>query len=157
MDSMDYRSWEQLVPQSIKNDSLWRMAVYRKSLLLADLVWGDLPKLTNEFHTRPLSDQLYRATGSIGANIAERYLCGTGRDRPRFYEYALGSAREARDWWYKCRGILGQQAADQRFHLLSEIIFLLLKIIPNQRNSEIRETSLQYEADAILVEQADSA
>ena len=47
-----------------------------------------------------LADQLYRSLGSIGANLAEGYSRGTGKDRAHFYEYALGSARESRDWYY---------------------------------------------------------
>jgi four helix bundle protein len=50
-----------------------------------------------------LSDQLYEAVGSVSANLAEGYSRGTGKDRARFYEYALGSARESRDWYFKAR------------------------------------------------------
>ncbi len=47
------------------------------------------------------ADSLWKMTvGSIRANIAEGYSRGTGKDRARFYEYALGSARESRDWYF---------------------------------------------------------
>ncbi|MFQ5594528.1 MAG: four helix bundle protein, partial [Anaerolineae bacterium] len=51
--------------------------------------------------TLGLSDQLYRALVSISSNIAEGYSRGTGKGRAQFYEYALGSARESRDWYFK--------------------------------------------------------
>ncbi|MBC7896698.1 MAG: four helix bundle protein, partial [Cytophagaceae bacterium] len=43
--------------------------------------------------------QLLRAVDSISANIAEGYSRFSGRERARFYEIALGSAREAREWY----------------------------------------------------------
>ena len=95
--------------------------------------------ITNE------SNQLCRALGSISANIAEGYSRGSGRDRSRFYEYALGSARESRDWYYKARHVLGQPVVDHRLDLLSQIIRLLLVMIPDQRGRTLREDSSQYE------------
>jgi len=53
---------------------------------------------------------LYRAVGSIKANIAEGYSHRSGKDQARFYEYSLGSARESRGWYYDARHILGEQA-----------------------------------------------
>jgi four helix bundle protein len=67
-------------------------------LFLNDLGWRDTARLVRERRTIGLYDQLYRAAESISANLDEGYSRGTGRDRARFYEYALGSARESRDW-----------------------------------------------------------
>jgi four helix bundle protein len=77
-------------------------------------------------------------------NIAQGYSRGTGRDRARFFEYALGSARESRDWYYKARPILGPAATEERLALLTEIIPLLLAAIPSQRGRKIREVSPSY-------------
>ena len=95
--------------------------------------------ITNE------SNQLCRALGSISANIAEGYSRGSGKDRSRFYEYALGSARESRDWYYKARHVLGQPVVDHRLDLLSQIIRLLLVMIPDQRGRTLREDSPEYQ------------
>jgi four helix bundle protein len=76
------------------------------ALFVSDIGWHDVSKLVKDGRTIKLSDQLSRALGSISANIAEGYSRGTGKDRARFYEYALGSARESRDWYYKGRHIL---------------------------------------------------
>ena len=86
--------------------------------------------------TLDLSDQLYRAAGSISANIAEGYSKSTGKDRARFYEYALGSARESRDWYYKARHVLGEKVVTQhRSEFLTEIIRLLITMVPQQRQA----------------------
>ena len=37
----------------------------------------------------------------------------SGKDRARFYEYALGSAREARTWYYAARHILDDSVVEQ--------------------------------------------
>ncbi len=83
--------------------------------------------------------------GSISANIAEGYSRGSGKDRARFYEYALGSARESRDWYYKARHILREEVVSHRMGLLSQIIRLLLVMVPDQRGKIIKEERTAYE------------
>ena len=97
---MNYEDWEREVPETITGDVLWKVKVYRLALFVANLGWYDITKLVQDRHTVSLSDQLYRALGSISANIAEGYSRSSNKDRARFYEYALGSARESRDWYY---------------------------------------------------------
>ena len=92
---MDYAEWEQTVPGAITGDPLWRVEAYRLALFAADLGWHDVTRLMRDRRTLSLSDQLYRALGGIGSCICEGYSRGTGRDRARFYEYSLGSTREA--------------------------------------------------------------
>lgn len=141
---MNYREWEQNVPGEITGDKLWRMEAHRLALFVADLAWNDVTKLGRDHRTRGLSDQLYRAVGSVSANIAEGYSRGTGKDRARFYEYALGSARESRDWYYKGRHILGEPVTLHRIELLTQIIRLLLTIVPAERGALIKEESAAY-------------
>ena len=142
---MKYDEWEKTVPEIIKADSLWQVAAYRLALFLADLGWHDASKLVQDRRTISLSDQLYRAVGSISANVAEGYSRGTGKDRARFYEYALGSARESRDWYFKGRYILGESVTQHRLQLLTEVIRLLLTMVPQQRSHVVREESIEYE------------
>ncbi len=98
---MNYSKWEASVPSEIKGDALWRMEVYRHALFLGDLSWHDVLKVGKHRQMWSVSDQLYRASGSISVNIVEGYSRGGGRDRAKFYEYSLGSARECRDWFSK--------------------------------------------------------
>lgn len=140
--------WERSVPDSIRGDALWRMTVYRLSLYLGDLAWEDVSTLHRDGRTRRIADQLYRAVGSISANVAEGYSRGSGKDRARFYEYALGSAREARDWYYKARHKLGDDVADARLDLLANVCRQLLGTIRNQAGRPLREPAVEYNADA---------
>ncbi|MBC8449145.1 MAG: four helix bundle protein [Chloroflexi bacterium] len=142
---MSYEEWAKSVPEEITGDSQWKMEAYRLGLFVSDIGWHDVTKLTQDRRTLRLSDQLYRALGSISANLAEGYSRGTGRDRARFYEYALGSARESRDWYYKGRHILGQAVTQHRMHLLTQIIRLLLTMIPQQRGHNLREQGVPYQ------------
>jgi four helix bundle protein len=139
-----YEEWEATVPGVIKGDSLWKMTAYRLALFATDVGWHDVTRLMQDRRTLGVADQLYRALGSIGANLAEGYSRGTGKDRARFYEYALGSARESRDWYYKGRHILKEAVVGHRLELLSRIIQLLLVTIPQQRQRRLKETSIIY-------------
>jgi four helix bundle protein len=140
-----YEEWEETVPQAIRGDALWHVKAYRLALFLSVLAWADVSKLSQDRRTLSLADQLYRAVCSIGANLAEGYSRGTGKDRARFYEYALGSARESRDWYYKGTPVLGQAVADHRMQILVEITRLLLTMVPQQRASTLREEDGVYE------------
>jgi four helix bundle protein len=146
---MNYADWQNSVPDSIRADSLWRMTAYRLALFLGDVAWSDVTKLSKDRRTAGVSDQLYRAVGSISANLAEGYSRGTGRDRARFYEYALGSAREARDWYFKGRHLLGESVSEHRFRFLAEIIRLLLTMVPDQRGFILKETEVPYRVDPL--------
>ena len=141
---MNYPSWQSLVPDSIREDSLWKMTAYRLGLFLSDIAWADVTRLVSDQRTRGLADQLFRAVGSVSANLAEGYSRGTGRDRARFYEYALGSAREARDWYFKARHILGEPVTSHRLDFLTEIIRLLLTMVPQQRGAVLKENEVPY-------------
>ena len=146
---MNYEEWLKSVPRAITGDSLWKMEAYRLALFATDLGWHDVTKLAGDRRTLDMASQLYRALGSIEANISEGYSRGSGRDRARFYEYALGSARESRGWHYKGRHVLGEAVAAHRLRLLTQIICLLLAMVPDQRafGSFLKEDSPAYRAN----------
>ncbi|MFN3649446.1 MAG: four helix bundle protein [Armatimonadota bacterium] len=149
---LDYREWEKTVPTCIRRDALWSEHVYRLALFVADTGWEDVATLTRDRRTMSTVDQLVRALGSISANIAEGYSRGSGRDRCRFYEYALGSARESRDWYYKLRHVLGSELIEHRLNILTEVIRLLLAIIPKERSLRVGEPEAVYDVAAEPVE-----
>lgn len=62
----------------------------------------------------------------------------------RIYEYGLGSAREARDWYYKGRQILGESVTAHRLDLMAQIIRMLLVMIPDQRGETLKEEAVAY-------------
>jgi four helix bundle protein len=132
---MNYSEWEESRPAVLREDALWSVKAYRLSLFLADIAWKDVVKLSNAAGMRSLSDQLYRSVGSICANIEEGYSKHSTKDRARFYEYALGSARESRGWFYRARHVLGEEVTQHRLGLSTEIIKLLLTMVPDQRRA----------------------
>ena len=143
-----YNEWKKPVPDVITRDAVCRHQVYRFALFISDLSWQDVSLLYKDYRMRSLVEQLYRAIGSISANIAEGYSRSSLRDQNRFYEYALGSSRESRDWYYKSRYILGEDLVGKRNAILSQIIRLLLTIISRQYNT-IREKRTQYSVDEL--------
>ena len=83
--------------------------------------------------TSAIGSQLYRSANSIGANLAEGYSKSSGRDRARYFEYALGSARECRHWYLAARPTLTDVALSGRLDELGQIVRLLLVSIPRER------------------------
>ncbi len=141
---MNYQEWQKTVPSDITQDPLWKLEVYRLALFISDISWQDAITLNKNPLTRDLADQLYRAVCSVSANIAEGYSRSTGKDRARFFEYSLGSAREARDWYYKSRYILNDEVVKHRIDLLTQIVKILNVLTPQQRQKGIREEKAEY-------------
>jgi len=133
-----YEEWELSVPSVIREDSLWRVECYRLALFLADLAWHDVGVLVKHRRTWSIADQLFRSTGNISSSIGEGYSRGTGKDRAKFYEYSLGSARESRDWYYKGRHVLEPSVVAHRLELCTCIIRLTITMIANERRTNRR-------------------
>jgi four helix bundle protein len=112
-----YEHWLGSVPEVITRDSLWQMEVYRLTMFAADVGWEDVTRLLRDRRTVSLANQLYRSLGSVGASVAEGYCRGTGPDPARFHEYALGSARESGDRYFKARHALGQDLSNERLEV----------------------------------------
>jgi four helix bundle protein len=135
---MTFEQWEQDVPQSIRADTVWKMEAYRLGLFSFDLAWKDAAKLMRDARARSIADQLCRAAGNISSNVAEGYSRGTGRDRARFYEYALGSARETRDWYFKTRMVLGTKVTEHRISIMTQLTKLLIRMAANERKKNLK-------------------
>lgn len=146
---MEYEKWIMQVPNEIKEDAVWSLKVYRAALFAADLCWIDIkPILTKRLFS--LSDQLYRSVGSISANISEGYSRHSLKEQARYYEIALGSAREGKDWYFKSRKVLGEKVATHRIKLLTSIVKLLLTMINDRRDKyEIRDEEVSYNYDTL--------
>ena len=141
---MNFQEWQETVPSDITQDPLWKLDVYRMALFASEIGWQDVTTLHKNQLTRDLSSQLIRALDSISANIAEGYSRSTGKDRARFMEYALGSARESRDWYYKSRRVLREEVVNHRINLLTQIVKILSVLVPTQRKKGIREEQAEY-------------
>ena len=143
---MTYKEWVEAVPSAIRGDPVWRVEAYRLALFAGDLAWHDATKLLGDKRTVSIADQLHRAAGAISGDITEGYSRRSGKDHARFYEYALGSARETRDWYYKGRHVLREKVTGHRMDLHTQIIKSLLTIIPNERGFKLQEENAPYSA-----------
>lgn len=147
MDSVerDFARWEQTPPPELFGDAIWRLPAYRISRYLALLVADDADAIRPR--SPRVADQLERAVDSIGINIAEGYGRLHGRERARFYEFALGSAREAREWYARAGRSLAPDAVLGRAKLLTRAVKILTAVIPRERagssEKRMRDASLR--------------
>jgi four helix bundle protein len=139
---MDMREWEETVPRGMREDSVWKVEAYRLGLFLGDIAWEDITKLMRDRRTMEVGDQLCRAVKRISSCVVEGYSRDTGKARSTFYEYALGSARESRDWYFKGRRVLKPAVIEHRIGLCTQIVKLTLRMIANerQRNRRVSES-----------------
>jgi four helix bundle protein len=124
------------VSHATAKDPLFRMRAYQIAADLLEVAWHDAKKLSAEPVTERIAGQLYAAVNSIAANLGEGYSRSSGKDRSRFFEYALGSARESISWYQGARPVLGD-VVSARLDNLEEIRRLVIAIIPRERASGI--------------------
>ena len=127
------------VSHATAKDPLFRMRAYQIAADLLEAAWHDAKKLSAEPVTERIAGQLYAAVNSITANLGEGYSRSSGKDRSRFFEYALGSARESISWYQGARPVLGDVVPD-RLDNLEEIRRLLIATIPRERATGIPRT-----------------
>lgn len=112
---------------------MWRLPAFGISLFLVEIGRSDVRLLLRSGAPPDSIKQLQRCVPSIKANIAEGYSRFSGKDRARFYETALASAREAREWYRDLGTWLGRSAAEERGMLLTRVIKVLTVAIPQER------------------------
>jgi four helix bundle protein len=135
-DDAAYEIWARSVPLDIRADTIWRTPAYRLSLYLMSCAQLDIPLILANRATRPHLDQLLRAVGAISADLDEGYSRSSGRERAHYYEYALGSTRESRGWYYKCAVAFPPETLAARLGKLSNIVRILTAIIPRERERD---------------------
>jgi four helix bundle protein len=127
------------VSHATAKDPLFRMRAYQIAADLLGAAWHDAKKLSAEPVTERIAGQLYAAVNSITASLGEGYSRSSGKDRARFFEYALGSVRESISWYQGARPVLGDVVPD-RLDNLEEIRRLLIATIPRERATGIPRT-----------------
>ena len=138
-DPPGFAEWEATLPSSFTRDPIWRTPAYRYGLWLAALAKKDFETLFAKPGTRNTARQLLRAVEAISANLAEGYSRSSGAERARYYDYALATSREARDWYFKARVELGPELTEQRQSVLERIIKILSVVVPRERASDPRD------------------
>jgi four helix bundle protein len=134
---LTFDEWAARLGPEVTKDAIWRSFAYRTSLYCVHVGWGDVVALSRNHLTRPIAGQLYRALGSIPANISEGFSRSSGRDRARVLEYGLGSTREGVVWYQSAIPVLGQRTVSARQSALQEVARSLLGTIPKERGRNI--------------------
>lgn len=116
-----FLAWEVSVPQSLRDDQMWKFHAYRVALYLFDLATRDVERLRARRCLPHQTDQLLRAIGSISANIAEGFGRSSAADRSRCFGIALGSLRESFTWYRAVQVELSPAVVEQRFEQLAEL------------------------------------
>ena len=129
--------WLRAQPRILTRDPVWRMEAYRIAAFCVHLAWADVSALARHPLTVNIARQLYDALDSIPSNLGEGYSRSSGRDRVRFYEYALGSARECVCHYQSALPVLGAPIALERQTRLRSIVRLLSVAIPAERRRRI--------------------
>ena len=119
---------------ALTEDPLWKLKAYRLAIGLIDVAREDATRICRVRLYEPEARQLYRAVGSIAANISEGYSRSGGADRARFFEYSLGSVRESFVWYFATRSALVPGSVADRADQLVELRRLLLTSIRVERN-----------------------
>jgi hypothetical protein len=132
-DGPEVNAWAATVPMDLKADPIWRTPAYRLSLFafVAHSRRRRLDRTTSPLS--PASRPDAAGCGGISASLDEGYSRSSGRERAHFYEYALGSAREARGWYYKCAAAFPPDVLLERLALLTRIIKILTAVVPRER------------------------
>jgi four helix bundle protein len=130
----DFESWAARQHPSCTSDPLWHMKAYRLGLYGAAIGWTDVEILSRHRATRDIASQLFRALGSIPANLAEGFSRYSSRDRARYYEYTLGSTRESSAWYNSAERVLGREIVERRYVHLEHVRRLMLTTIKAERN-----------------------
>jgi four helix bundle protein len=131
-----FREWEKVPPEDLHGDPLWRMTAYRMALFMSDLVRDDAAGILRRGAPGHKVVQLESCVESVEANIAEGYSKFSGKDRAKFFETALASARESRGWYRRSRHWLGEDEATERQMMMTQVIKILTVAIPRERNRE---------------------
>lgn len=133
MDDRAYAAWFEQVAAEDRTDSIWRMEAYRLARYAAMRCGGVTAALRKSPIGFRTADQLHRASWSIAANLAEGYGKSSVADRVRYYEIALGSARECVVWCAAARQVDDTISYSELAELLCSIRRLLLMMIRTER------------------------
>lgn len=107
---LPFEEWVKTLPDSLRNDPLWKSAYYRLSMYLYDLMWIDVEIINKDFRGREIVHQLVRSAGSVCANMEEAYRRGIGTaDYVRIMRISLGELGETQGWYFRARHILGSE------------------------------------------------
>ena len=130
---MTYDEWEVTVPALLKADAIWRVQAYRLASYVSAVAGYDADAIAEAPWLVKSASQLASCSESIPANIAEGYARLSPKDRIRYYEYALGSAAEAKSRYVSLTRRFDASLVDARLTVLASISRLVLTMIRSGR------------------------
>lgn len=134
---LPFEEWVKTLPDSLRNDPLWKSSYYRLSMYLYDLMWIDVELINKDFRGREIVHQLVRSAGSVCANMEEAYRRGIGTaDYVRIMRISLGELGETQGWYFRARHILGSELLEKRIKVIQQTIALTVKVIDQNRRKK---------------------
>ena len=134
---LPFEEWVKTLPDSLRNDPLWKSAYYRLAMYLYDLMWIDVELINKDFRGREIVHQLVRSAGSVCANMEEAYRRGIGTaDYVRIMRISLGELGETQGWYFRARHILGSELLEKRIKVIQQTIALTVKVIDQNRRKK---------------------
>jgi len=131
---LPFDEWVKTLPDSLRNDPLWKSAYYRFSMYIYDLMWLDTEKINKDFRGREIVHQVVKSSGSVCANMEEAYRRGIGTpDFVRIMRISLGELGETQGWYFRSRHILGSEILDKRIEVIQKTIALTVTAINQNR------------------------
>lgn len=137
--AMNLDEWVQTAPTALRESPMWKVRVYQIGTCVARLASQDAAALEGHPRFEKTVAQLVKSAGSVSATVAEGYSRLSRRERIKYYEYALGSAREATTWYSNAADALPAEMVEERLTLLARACQLLLKMIQNERKGKGRD------------------
>ncbi|EKD47996.1 MAG: hypothetical protein ACD_65C00178G0001 [uncultured bacterium] len=118
-------------------NSYKELRVWQTAEELFEMVCEDIEKFPNKRVAWVIGDQLIRATGSVGANIAEGFGRKTKNDIIHFFTIAYGSAIESEVW--ANRALKREFITKERAQIYESKIESILKMI-NRFRTQLRNS-----------------
>ena len=136
---MNLDEWVETAPAALRESPMWKVRVFQIGTCLARVASKGAAALERHPRFANTVAQLVKSAGSVSATVAEGYSRQSRRDRIKYYEYALGSAREATTWYSNAADALPAKRVTERLTLLARACQLLLKMIQNERKGKGRD------------------
>ncbi|HET9004911.1 MAG TPA: four helix bundle protein, partial [Gemmatimonadaceae bacterium] len=136
---MNLDEWVETAPSPLRESPLWKVRVYQIGTYVARLAGQDATALERHPRFAETVSQLVKSAGSVPATVSEGYSRQSRRERIKYYEYALGCAREASTWYSNAADTLPPEMVEDRLTLLARACQLLLKMIQNERKGKGRD------------------
>jgi S23 ribosomal protein. len=128
------------IPEQVYVKDFKQLAVWQKATTLTDRIY-DIVKNFPNFELYQMKSQILRATTSIGANLAEGNGQTFQKKEYTFFNTALGSANEVRNWLEQAyrREYIHKNEFDELDALTLEIVKMIIGRMKNLRKEIYEE------------------